>query len=131
MLKPTTSPWGAVQSTTVVADGIISVSTASHGGIKLDAEHQALMPEHWRKEGGWYEEDCNWCLPFIIFQADILTHGDECAVRTIRHSRHVEILKDWHPDLYEEWFKTTLKPGESFIKDDREPNALAEPNNIT
>ncbi|KKN55604.1 hypothetical protein LCGC14_0580760 [marine sediment metagenome] len=116
MLKPTTSPWGAVQSTDVLADGIVSVSTASHGGIKLDADRQAAMPEGWSKDGGWYEEDCNWCLPFIIFQADILAHGDECAVRSIKNSRHVEILQDWHPDLYEEYFNTKLKEGESYIR---------------
>lgn len=119
MLKLTYSPWGFVQATTVVADGIYFVSTASHGGIKLDAKHQALMPEHWRKEGGWYEEDCDWCLPFIIFHAAILLYGEEDSVRSILDSRHVETLKDWHPDKYEEWFKTTLKPGESYIKDDR------------
>lgn len=111
------SPWGAVQDTTVLADGICSVTTASHGGVKLDTKRQAEMPEGWRKPGGWYEEDCDWCLPFIIFQKDIMAYGDECAVHNILHCRHVEILKDWHPNKYEEWFKTTLKPGESYIRD--------------
>lgn len=117
MLALTSSPWGAVQDTTVLAKGIVNVTTASHGGVKLDAKHQALMPEGWRKQGGWYEEDCDWCLPFIIFHTEILLYGEEDAVRSIMTSRHVEILQDWHPDLYEEWFKTTLKPGESYLRE--------------
>ena len=116
MAKLLTSPWGAVQDVTVLAEGIRSVTTASHGGIKLDAERQARMPENWRCEGGWYEEDCDWCLPFIIFHADILAYGQPCAVNNILSSRHVEILRDWHPDKFEEWFETALKDSESYIR---------------
>ena len=44
------SPWGSVQCQHTVVDGIVSVSTATagHGGIKLSAARQALMPEYLR-----------------------------------------------------------------------------------
>jgi hypothetical protein len=120
-MKLTNSPWGPVQHQTKLADGIWSVTTAGHGGIKLNDERQGLMPEHWRQtpysKAGWYEEDCDWCLPFIIFEADILAGGDEDALRMIRMGRHIEIFRDWHPDKFEERYHTTLKPGQSYRRD--------------
>jgi hypothetical protein len=114
-----TSPWGTVQDTTVLAEGICSVTTASHGGIKLSAARQALMPEDWRCDGGWYEEDCDWCLPFVIFQADIMVYNDDYAVRNIAGGDHFNTLKNWHPDKFEQWFGITINPGESYIREFR------------
>lgn len=67
------SPWGAIQECSELAPGIWSVSTASHGGIKLDRNRQASMPADMKRPGGWYEEDCEWCLPFCIFADDLAT----------------------------------------------------------
>lgn len=113
------SPWGQVQWSTVLADGIVSVSTASHGGVKLSPERQARMPDEFKCKGGWYEEDCDWCLPFVVFQADIMAFGDEYAVRNILAGSHIKTLKNWHPEKFEQWFGTVLQPGESYIKDER------------
>jgi hypothetical protein len=120
------SPWGAVQDCEQLADGIYNVSTASHGGIKLDRERNSRMPEDWRQPGGWYEEDCDWCLPFIVFQADILNGGEKYAVKHILEGLHIKTLKNWHPDKFEQYFDTILKPGESYLKDNKELKAKLE-----
>lgn len=64
---PKSSPWGAVQGGEVLAQGIVSVYTAGHGGIKLDAVRNAQVPAEARNAGGWYEEDCEWSIPALCF----------------------------------------------------------------
>ena len=46
------TPWGKAQSAHVLAPGIGSVSTAGHGGVKVDRAHNAAMPEYMRRAGG-------------------------------------------------------------------------------
>lgn len=71
MAKLTSSPWGAVQQQHELAEGIIGVSTASHGGIKVSDELLAKMPAEFRTTpysgGGWFEEDCDWALVAVCF----------------------------------------------------------------
>ena len=77
-VPPSYSPWGRVQSAKRLADGIWSVSTASHGGIWLSgdrlAQLNALLISHYPTFCGsdnWWEEDCDWCVPYVAFAADI------------------------------------------------------------
>ncbi len=95
------------------------VSTAGHGGVKLDAEHQRKMPEYLRKPGGWYEEDCDWCLPFIIFETELKAGGEPYAVKAIAESAHVHTFLNWHPDEYERYNGVTIQPGQSTTRDER------------
>ena len=76
---PKDSPWGRVDCATHVADGIWSVSTASHGGYHLSPsrmrEFRQKFPAFTTWAGGpWFEEDCDWaavCLAFPeYFPAD-------------------------------------------------------------
>lgn len=113
----TTSPWGKVQCLYTLAPGIYSVSTARHGGIKLDREHNARMPDGMRCRGGWYEEDCDWCLPFVVFQAEIMAGQDNGACRAILAGEHIKTFREWHPSAFEAWFDVELKLGESYIRD--------------
>lgn len=53
----TTSPWGPVQWVDHHNDGVIEVSTASHGGVYLPPEVNRGIPDGLRNEDGWYEED--------------------------------------------------------------------------
>lgn len=62
MREGSSSPWGKIQHITELAPGAWSVSTASHGGIKLDAARNRKVPEGARQPGGWYEEDCQWAI---------------------------------------------------------------------
>ena len=52
------TPWGEMQTREVLAEGIVQVGTASHGGIKLDGERLKQMPSEERTRDSWYEEDC-------------------------------------------------------------------------
>ena len=62
---PTTSPWGGVQDGVRHAEGLYSVSTASHGGIKVDAILNETIPAVFRADEGWYEEDADLSLIHI------------------------------------------------------------------
>ena len=65
MTEITTTPWGKPDTQTVIAEGIIAVTTPSHGGIWLSPERLAEMPEHLRScsftHDNWFEEDTAWC----------------------------------------------------------------------
>lgn len=100
------SPWGVIQDEERIATGITFVSTSSHGGIKLDRRRQAMMPKVFRQKGGWYEEDCDWCLPALIFPE---AFPDK---QTLAHST----AKDWHPEAYEAHFGVVISLSESVKK---------------
>jgi len=59
------SYWGPVQQSETIAEGIIWVSTAGHGGYVLSPERLAEMPAHYRacsfSKDHNFEEDCSWC----------------------------------------------------------------------
>lgn len=71
--KPTSSPWGKLQSCDKVADGIYWVTTASHGGVLVDSSLAAKLSSYARStgkvccSGGFlaFEEDCDWAIPFF------------------------------------------------------------------
>lgn len=118
------TPWGKPQTIGLVAEGIFSVTTASHGGIMLSPDRAAAIPDYLRtKKFGTddtaYEEDCDWCIPVLIFETEFRAYyartgtgdGDkilETARVTLRHC---------HPDAYETYFGVALKPGESYRRD--------------
>lgn len=59
------SPWGIVQDEETIADGIVYVSTASHGGIWVSPELLGRVQEamrdyaaYWSGSSSWFEEDC-------------------------------------------------------------------------
>lgn len=90
---PKTSPWGKPQTCTLIAPGIWSVTTASHGGLKLDTVRNAKMPAEARRRGGWYEEDCEWALA-------VLVHPDAFIDSQFARQRAEAIAKHWLPDAY-------------------------------
>jgi hypothetical protein len=63
------TPWGRSDSITKASDGVFWVTTPSHGGVHLSAEVNAEIPEYMRSTDGWYEEDCQWCLPVVALGA--------------------------------------------------------------
>ena len=63
----TATPWGFSQTTRKIAPGIMSYTTASHGGIHLSKGKNALMPEYFLRDDGWYEEDCEWAKVCLCF----------------------------------------------------------------
>ena len=53
--EPSYTPWGDVQSYTLIAKGIFDVNTASHGGVLILREYaEQLLTEDARKCGSYY-----------------------------------------------------------------------------
>ena len=66
------SPWGVIETADLLADGIVSVHTPSHGGIWLSEARLAQMPPEERSSDGWYEEDCEAAFPLRRFRDEVL-----------------------------------------------------------
>jgi hypothetical protein len=64
---PKNTPWGKPQTCDLLAEGIWSITTSSHGGIKLDRDRNAKVPEGARRPSGWYEEDCDWVIVALVY----------------------------------------------------------------
>jgi len=91
-VTPKTSPWGKVQYCDQIAEGIVSVSTAGHGGLKLSAKRNNQIPEGARIHSGWYEEDCEWAIVALVFPMDFPTVSVFDVVRC---------CKEYNPIAYE------------------------------
>jgi hypothetical protein len=101
---PKNTPWGKPQSCILLAEGIWCISTASHGGLKLDRERNARVPAAARQPSGWYEEDCLWSIVTLVFP-EHFTAGDR-----VRAER---IAKDSFPEMYTAITGETLTPADS------------------
>jgi len=88
------TPWGDAQDVRTIAEGIVEVSTAGHGGIHLAGERQravkAIAPKFETWAGGpWYEEDCDVSLV-------ILAHWEHFSRAAIRGAVHtVRMCASW------------------------------------
>ncbi len=87
------SPWGIIQAATEIADGILSVSTASHGGYYLSPERQAVLERRLpgvRPYAGkpWYEEDEDWTYVALAFAEEFSAEAVFAAVRHQSDSRY-------------------------------------------
>lgn len=71
--------WGKAQSAFHLARGIVSYDTPGHGGFHISPRLMKEIPEYAYKNGmpsckdGWFEEDCDWCIP-VIFLKKHLQH---------------------------------------------------------
>lgn len=105
------SPWGSVQRYKRIADGIFSVSTASHGGFRLSPQRQAAMPPALALAGGWYEEDLEYNRVILAFPDAFKPDQVESAHRTMKH---------WHPDAYAGWSGSPVAVGDSHVLQERQ-----------
>ena len=99
------SPWGPIQTITPLGPDAVAVTTASHGGLRVSPSALARMPAAIRETpysgGGWFEEDCDWALPYLAlgldaFEPDAARAAElrQAAVSTVRryHPRHATLL---------------------------------------
>lgn len=86
------TPWGAPDQALQYDNGIVFVSTSSHGGFHLDEEHNAIIPESMRNASGWYEEDIDSAIVIFHFPKLFSSAERECAKKTLIH---------WRPAIYE------------------------------
>ena len=95
------TPWGISDGKEVLAEGIISYSTPSHGGIWLSEERKAQLPpglDNFLHDLRWWEEDCDWCVPYILFKDDFQKNGT--AYKFIENlSSAYETAKRYHPEI--------------------------------
>lgn len=93
---PRSSPWGRIQDSAKLAEGVWKVSTASHGGIWLSPERAGLVPGYvvaasFLGRAEWWEEDCDQAWPRFIFRRTIgLYQGNQA--RTFLESYKPEVL---------------------------------------
>jgi hypothetical protein len=103
--KGSSSPWGPIQTVTSLGPDVVSVTTASHGGFGVSLAALARMPAPIRKTrfsgDGWFEEDCDWALPYLAlgldaFERDAARAAEvhQAAVRTVQkyHPHHAALL---------------------------------------
>lgn len=68
------TPWGMADSVDQIGEGIVFVSTPSHGGYFVPPALNATIPATVKAltfnrlgESGWYEEDCDAALVPVYF----------------------------------------------------------------
>jgi hypothetical protein len=113
------TPWGSAQTARVLAPGIGLVSTAGHGGIKLTAERNRQVPAYMRRDGGWYEEDCEASIPLVVFEALIRQHGPAWLVQSLDDYPPIKTVIGWYPDAAAKWLKRDILPEESMVLRER------------
>ena len=68
------SPWGPIQTVEALGPDAVCVTTASHGGLRVSLAAWGRLPEPIRKtaysDNGWFEEDCDWALPYLALGLD-------------------------------------------------------------
>ena len=79
------TPWGCAQQTQLYSEGIVSHSTAEHGGFHLAPHRNAMVNPAWRNDDGWYEEDCQWSKVAMTFPELFTSFERKCANDTLRH----------------------------------------------
>ncbi len=91
-------PWGKAQSVKEVGPGILSYSTALHGGYYLDPTTNAKVSQVLKKATfgelglkGWYEEDCDWAIVVFTFK--------KCFAES-HYKAAVESLERFHADSW-------------------------------
>ena len=113
MTIPTSSPWGTVQYGQELADGIVTVSTAGHGGIRISDERLKQMPRALRLERKrWFEEDCEAGLVYWAFARDIGLTAEQVTMAE-------ESVRNWYPEKWEAHTGQTLAPGQSLVRDEQ------------
>jgi len=102
------TPWGMSQGATIYADGVVSHTTASHGGFKLDRARNTGLHPALRIRGGWYEEDGDWARVAVGYPDLFTDRENAMADRTLR---------DWEPDAWEAVHGRILSAEDSFTRD--------------
>lgn len=110
---PKYSPWGQIDHSRELASGIFNVSTPGHGGYWLSPARRAKLPSvafkrNFLKDAAWWEEDCDWCVPFLFFHEEIkpfyasVGYDFGAALDAAKHT-----AEQYHPEFYAEWLKSS------------------------
>ena len=101
--KKQRTPWGVEQTSMMIAPGLTSYTTASHGGFHLDRDNNAKVASCLKRSTfaglglkGWYEEDVDWAIVVYTFPEYFVSEKYQAAI---------QCLKDHHPDAWQEIHK--------------------------
>lgn len=98
-LHPGPCYWGQIHDAEQIIPGMWRVSADQGGGIILSEERQRAMPLSFKlPTPGHYEEQCEWCLPFVAFSEEITTALIPCPAATIQLAH--DFARRWYPDQY-------------------------------
>jgi len=103
------TPWGRSDSITKASEGVVWVTTPSHGGVHLSAEVNAEMPEYMRSADGWYEEDCKWCLPVVALGAARIAPDHPKGLADIEDIAN-KVMRTWYRKAWERFTWGTDSP---------------------
>ncbi len=94
------TPWGQSDGKEILAEGIVSYTTPSHGGIRLSPERQAELgySANFLKSAEWWEEDCDWAVPYLFFSGAIRAY-DKAYHFEENLALALEIVKRYHPNF--------------------------------
>jgi len=94
------SPWGPIQTVTPLGPDAVAVTTASHGGLRISLAALSRLPEAIRRTAysanGWFEEDCDWALPYLALGLD--AHEPDAATAAEVHAAAVRTVQRFHPN---------------------------------
>ncbi len=100
------TPWGNAQNIETISRGLEFVDTPGHGSVRVSHELNKKIP-FWIKEethcglglDGWYEEDCDWCIPVIIFYKEFAAWAKKEGSEAYIASAHQRFKDLFLPDL--------------------------------
>jgi hypothetical protein len=80
MLRPyppkvgASSPWGPIDGVCALGLDAVEVTTPLDDGIRVSLTALARIPELMRATSfsgdGWFEEDCDWAIPYLVLGLD-------------------------------------------------------------
>ena len=95
------SPWGAIDHVYALGPNVVVVATPSHGGLWVSPEAMTLIPAPLRStaysRGGWFEEDCDWCIPYLVLALHHFEDSAERGEQVLEAAR--KTLRRFHADL--------------------------------
>jgi hypothetical protein len=110
---PVHTLWDTPDMATQRLPGVWLVKTPSHGGFVLSDERQAAMPEALRFDSIHYEEDIDWTLVILAFEAEFEQAKDPYfdIERGIAH----QTARHWRPDRYSRFTGQIITPSDSYV----------------
>jgi hypothetical protein len=99
----TPTPWGMAQSATYFGKGLISYSTAGHGGFHVSNSLLKRIPAYLQTadayangQAGWFEEDCASAIVIVCLPEFFPTHWRYNAIET---------MQKYYPEQWAEFCK--------------------------
>jgi hypothetical protein len=93
------SPWGVIQTLTPLGPDAVAVTTASHGGLRVSPAAFSRLPRAIQRTAysadGWFEEDCDWALPYLALGLD--THEPDAPHAARVRAAAIRMVQLFHP----------------------------------